>query len=376
MKALALSMLALGACAASAAAQIHKKALEFVRPQVANQPAEQQTARPHIPVPVSPFQPDLTPGYVLFEGDIQVRLEEYLALINGQDSTFGPANYWPNGIVPYDFVTSGGGAVSVANQNAAIAAMNQIGQRAGVTFRPATGSDVNRIRFQNSSFNNSAVGMVGGIQIINIFNWNVQIVICHELYHALGFWHEQSRADRNTYITVNTTNICGWTSVGFCAPNSCQMCSNGAGGFGSCEHNFNIHAAALFYGFYDFDSFMHYPADAFTCTGNDTITVNAPWNAQWQSVIGQIDHFSYYDRITCRGLYPFAGDRWLDRNYVGTVLGTFLQPNNDPNFHSRCQTMPTGGTLFVKFGNTYSGVGVYTNPITIDAPAGAATIGN
>ena len=335
--------------------------------------------------PNSPFQPDLTPGYVLIEGDIQIPLARYNALLNKgpqpKATTYGGVTYWAGNVVPYDFVAGPGSTnVSAANQTAAINAMNAIAALAGVIFRAAVAGDANRIRFQNSSFNNSPVGVQGGAQIINIVNWGTQIIICHEIYHSLGFWHEQSRSDRGTFITINANSICGSGVTNACtagtAAGQCCLCLDPAGNCISCAFNFNIQGGASIYGTYDFDSFMHYGRSSFSCDGLDTITVNAPWNAQWQNAIGQRTHFSYFDAITCRALYPFSGDRWLDRAYGATATGTFAQPYNNTTLAGALAGVPSGGTLLIKYGNAYSAAGTYSTPVTIVAANGAVTLGN
>ena len=54
----------------------------------------------------------------------------------------------------------------------------------------------------------SMIGRQGGKQQISLGNGCGQIgVAIHEIMHALGFFHEQSRRDRDNYITINFGNI-------------------------------------------------------------------------------------------------------------------------------------------------------------------------
>ena len=87
----------------------------------------------------------------------------------------------------------------------------------------------------------------------------------HELFHALGMWHEQSRVDRDGYVQINIENI--------------------ESGFAS---QFAIVPSALTNGPYDLDSIMHYNQFAFS-NGSRTITVFPPCRKRWQYRIGNMD---------------------------------------------------------------------------------------
>lgn len=322
---------------------------QVLQPRVDPGPVAHEGFPPRaVPVPDLPgamLHPDLPEGYVLIEGDIQVRLDEYQAYRAGADSTFGTVSFWPS-TIPYSFDSN----VSAANAQRAVDAMNAISARLGVTFVPITGLPIppNRLFFRDSDGNNSPVGMQAIFNTINIFNWDVEIIIVHEIYHSLGFWHEQSRPDRDTFVTINWANI-----------------ESGR------EHNFEIVSGASTYGPYDFDSFMHYPRWGFSSNGMDTITVNPPWNAQWQNLIGQRDHFSVFDEITGRGIYRFPADRWWKPNAGGNGFGNLTNPLQHSTFLAAYNAAPAGSTFFVRDAGTYPAHGVYAKSMTIRAPLGA-----
>ncbi|KAL9980001.1 hypothetical protein ACROYT_G008531 [Oculina patagonica] len=75
--------------------------------------------------------------------------------------------------------------------------------------------------------------------------------IMHELMHAIGFWHEQSRPDRNLYVEVLWENI-----------------------EDEEDHNFNKYSHRdidVLQVPYDFDSIMHYGRKSFSKNGKDTL---------------------------------------------------------------------------------------------------------
>ncbi|CAB1425737.1 unnamed protein product [Pleuronectes platessa] len=102
----------------------------------------------------------------------------------------------------------------------------------------------------------------------------------HEFLHALGFWHEQSRADRDDYVNIM------WDRI---EPGK--------------EHNFKTYddkvSSALGVP-YDYGSVMHYSKTSFNIGSEPTIVTNIP---SFMDVIGQRMGFSASDLTKLNRLY-------------------------------------------------------------------------
>lgn len=173
---------------------------------------------------------------------------------------------WTSGVVYYQFDP----AVTAENRGRFVAAAAEWSAAAKVTFVEDTGVG-NYVHVQNSTVNNSYLGMIGGEQVMNISAWSSKFTIAHEIGHALGLQHEQCRSDRDAYVTVFPGNI---------VPGK--------------ESQFAI-AASVTYGAYDFDSVMHYSREAFSANGQDTLQPTTPY-LRFLDTIGQSSHLSVWDK--------------------------------------------------------------------------------
>ena len=99
--------------------------------------------------------------------------------------------------------------------------------------------------------------------------------------YRIGYYHEQSRPDRDTYITINYANILAGMEARFKIESYAQYegtltkSSNNIVFLIGTQNNFQKYNSSTVYTFgtpYDYASVMHYEATAFSSNGQPTIT--------------------------------------------------------------------------------------------------------
>lgn len=111
---------------------------------------------------------------------------------------------WPNAQIPYTISRR----FSDRDRTVIAAAMQVYHERTCIKWVPKNTSNWDYVYIYPGSGCASQVGRAGGMQYISLGVGCLYVGIAqHELMHATGFWHEQSRADRDDYIRILWENI-------------------------------------------------------------------------------------------------------------------------------------------------------------------------
>ena len=218
-------------------------------------------------------------GFAVVEGDILVAkitdLRRFRAVIRHKIG----GSRWPDGIIPYEIAED----LPFKNKLAVLQAIAHWQEKTNIKLVELTSKNRHIYRDYvvfvpaEGTTCSSYVGKQGGRQEINLSTRCTAMNTVHEIGHALGLWHEQSRADRAEFIRILWENI-------------------------EEDHKFNFDQHLTDgedFGSYDYQSIMHYGAYAFAKNGKRTIE---PLMDGIE--IGQRNYLSDKDIAAINAMYP------------------------------------------------------------------------
>jgi hypothetical protein len=202
---------------------------------------------------------------------------------NPLNAVLNPNLLWPNGVSYYTIqngVYTSTELRQIEDGITDLQRLTQVNGRNCITILPRN-NEANFIRVENYSGCSSFVGRVGGSQRMSLVPGCVvrHGTIMHEFIHAYGFYHEQSRYDRDDFVEINWSNIQPGT-----------------------ENNFNKYTPQQITHLgtpYDYGSVMHYGAYGFAIDPNVPTIITKDPNA----VIGQRETLSRWDIERIQILY-------------------------------------------------------------------------
>lgn len=276
-------------------------------------------------------------GQAIFEGDIVLGTVEEMEQRTAEATDAqargvvipGQQFRWPGGIVAFRIDPALPDAARVTD------AIAHWQNRTSIRFVERT-TEPNFVTFRPGAECSSRVGMQGGEQFITLDIDCGQGAVIHEIAHAVGLWHEQSREDRDQFIRILRENI---------EPGK--------------EHNFDQHITdGDDVGAYDFGSIMHYPATAFSRNGQPTIEVLSGASIGQRTGLSDGDvravnclYFPALPSPLAVGVYTIqqqSNGRFMDAHeYAAKDFAVVTRPaqNNDTQ---RWRICPVGGVFTIQ----------------------------
>ncbi|XP_052714744.1 uncharacterized protein LOC128188023 [Crassostrea angulata] len=230
-------------------------------------------------------------GLNLFEGDIQ-------GYHRGNHHTLKAAitnhnGLWNTRVVPYQFDP----LFRMEDRHIVLDAIADFHNKTCIKFIPRT-TEKDFIIFKQVNGCSSHIGRQGGAQDVSLATDCLKKgTAIHELMHVLGFFHEQSRPDRDSWVRVIYFNIIPDKRNNFDKLSSWEV------------DTLRIR--------YDYGSVMHYSKTAFSRNGNPTLLPTQRTNTE----IGQRHGFSPLDVEKVNTLYK-CGD-------ISPTIQTPLRPTPD-----------------------------------------------